>query len=110
VVLSALSVPGWPPHDRDEPEVAGVSGSIEFGNGEIETFDRLADAWLPFFDMLAAADPQATFSPWYAGGVVDHLYPTCPALRGKGRVGRGAIDPEDPDVCGWCKRVWRARS
>ena len=91
-----------------------MSGSIEFGNGEIETFDRLADAWLPFFDMLAAADPDSTWEPWYPGEVVDHLYVTCPGLhRGRrdfrGQVGRGAIDPAGGDVCGWCQRVWRAR-
>lgn len=25
-------------------------------------------------------------------------------------VGRGELDPDGGDVCGWCLRVWRART
>jgi len=91
-----------------------VNGSIEFENGEIVDLDDLVDAWLPFIDAIAAADPDATWEPWYPGELADHLYATCPGLN-RGRrdfrpqVGRGAIDPEGSDVCGWCVRVWKAR-
>ena len=55
---------------------------------------------------------------WFApdGGVGrDHLIVTCPALQreSKGRPvrGRGPVgDPYDLSVCGWCRRVYRARA
>ena len=57
--------------------------------------------------------------PWYlagALGMMDHLIDTCPALRKEThgappREGRGSIaDIEDVSVCGWCRRVWKARN
>ena len=47
----------------------------------------------------------------------DHLYETCPALRrslarwgGKARrCDNPTCDPLDCTVCGWCRRVWKAR-
>jgi len=43
----------------------------------------------------------------------DHLYETCPAVRRNCDrpipcVAAGC-DPLAPTVCGWCRRVWRAR-
>jgi hypothetical protein len=58
-------------------------------------------------------------TPWYPGLYGDHLYATCPALRktaikfsdeGEPVQGGGDIgDPYDYSVCGWCRRVHRAR-
>lgn len=75
-----------------------------------------------------------TTTPGYLGTMhgPDHIYATCPALaRVKPWPGAkldndrqvvddwtwprrflGEVNPEDDpdgDVCGWCKRVWRAR-
>ena len=56
---------------------------------------------------------------WWKGLSSDHLYEECPALQRSERelkrhglygVGVGRLDPEGGDVCGWCVRVWRARS
>jgi hypothetical protein len=56
---------------------------------------------------------------WF-GLNVDHLYEGCPArlrsipqmLVEWGREGQciDLVDPEGTDICGWCVRVWRARS
>jgi hypothetical protein len=49
------------------------------------------------------------------GGAGDHLYTTCPAFRrhsarpGALRCIAPGCDPLDPTVCGWCRRVWKAR-
>ena len=53
----------------------------------------------------------------------DHLYSTCPALArvkpwSVGKANRDQwprttvdlVDPEGTDLCGWCVRVWKARS
>jgi hypothetical protein len=49
---------------------------------------------------------------WYLGEYTDHVYPSCPALRRTDPVprrGQGRLYPEAGDVCGWCRRIWRAR-
>ncbi len=61
----------------------------------------------------------------YGGITVDHLYSDCPSMKkahaavvhgadGPGVlwVGRELITEVDPmgtDICGWCRRVWKAR-
>jgi hypothetical protein len=73
---------------------------------------------------LAAADAELrdrhglenAVQPWYFAptGVTDHIYPHCPHLRrslagADPQQGQGALYPDAGDVCGWCRRVWRAR-
>lgn len=57
--------------------------------------------------------------PWWLGLTSDHVYEGCPGrqrslpeLDKVGWVGPGLgdLDPEGGDVCGWCLRVWRART
>lgn len=46
----------------------------------------------------------------YLGETVDHLYPNCPALRGRTlRQTCDLVDPHGTDLCGWCQRVWKTR-
>jgi hypothetical protein len=61
----------------------------------------------------------STVSPWWLGLTSDHVYENCPGRRrglpelakaGWDGPGRGSLDPEAGDVCGWCLRVWRARN
>jgi hypothetical protein len=66
---------------------------------------------------LAAADDDLAalyeaVDEWYVGGYTDHVYSTCPALTRSTRPlqpGSGRLHPEAGDVCGWCRRIWRAR-
>lgn len=68
---------------------------------------------------------MTTRHEWFmaAYGLSDHLYRTCPALnreanskwhRAHGdteiKQGLGTIDPQGYGLCGWCKRVWKARN
>jgi len=48
----------------------------------------------------------------------DHLYERCPHFQRDARLGGSKrwdctchppCDPLDESVCGWCRRVWRAR-
>lgn len=57
--------------------------------------------------------------PWYLGVVADHLYELCPArVRSRKELeqvgwwkrGRGTVDPDWEGICGWCRRVWKARN
>lgn len=56
---------------------------------------------------------------WWAGLTVDHLYADCPArtrslpelaASGWDTIGGTGLDPDGTDVCGWCRRVWHART
>ena len=58
-------------------------------------------------------------STWWIGLSCDHLYESCPGrvrslpelrLSGWDKQGRGTVDPLGTDICGWCRRVWIARS
>lgn len=60
--------------------------------------------------------PENSVSPWYLApmGPTDHIYVVCPGLRrslgdAEPQQGEGALYPDAGDVCGWCRRVWRAR-
>jgi hypothetical protein len=58
--------------------------------------------------------------PWWRGLTGDHIYERCPGrLRSlltlvKAGLDQAStiweLDPEGTDVCGWCRRVWRARN
>jgi hypothetical protein len=66
---------------------------------------------------LAAADADLAaryeaVDEWYVGEYIDHVYSTCPALSRSAwplKRGSGRLYPEAGDVCGWCRRIWRAR-
>lgn len=72
--------------------------------------------------MSASLGAPIAISPWWLGLVNDHIYETCPGrtrslpeLRKVGwdKRGLGALllgADKNPDVCGWCQRVWRARN
>lgn len=61
----------------------------------------------------------AAVESWWMGLSVDHLYERCPArqrslpeLRNVGwdSEKHTGLDPDGGDVCGWCLRVWHART
>lgn len=86
-----------------------MSGAVEFADGTVVSLSDIAERWVAFLDLMEPPEGPSV-EPWYPGQSVDHIYPTCPGLRGsEPRVGRGALYPEAGDVCGWCLRVWRSR-
>lgn len=70
-------------------------------------------------ETLLTAKADKGVSPWVCCWARrDHIYPTCPhARRSEGGMvivndPRNRLDPDDDpheDICGWCKRLWRAR-
>lgn len=67
-------------------------------------------------DLRDQHGPENSVSPWYLApmGPTDHLYLACPGLKrslggAEPQTGNGALYPDAGDVCGWCRRVWRAR-
>lgn len=66
--------------------------------------------------------PADYVEPWFMGLTSDHIYEHCPCRErsreelervGWWKQGLGAlqVDSEFPfDVCGWCRRVWKARN
>lgn len=67
-------------------------------------------------DLRDRHGPENSVQLWYMAplGAVDHVYPDCPHLRRSlggddPQQGSGALYPDAGDVCGWCRRVWRAR-
>jgi hypothetical protein len=46
---------------------------------------------------------------------MDHLYLSCPTLKRACGIWEprrliGDVDPLGTDICGWCRRTWRARN
>lgn len=86
-----------------------MSGAVEYSDGTVVSLSDMADAFIAFLDLMEPPEGPSV-EPWYVGQSVDHIYPTCPGLRGtEPRVGRGMLYPLESDTCRWCRRVWEAR-
>lgn len=60
-----------------------------------------------------------TVVPFWFGIAVDHIVENCPLRTGSRerltrsghwRQGVDLVDPDGTDICGWCLRVWKART